>query len=304
MSLRRHLVNLNLRLLERPFLSRISTPEQARERLEKKARFWFRSPRGTQVKPLKLGDGAHAVPGLSVLAPGADASTGCLLYFHGGGYFFGSPRTHQAMLAHLSARTGMMAVLPAYRLAPENPFPGAVEDALQSYRALLAQGVAAEKIVLGGDSAGGGLALALLSQLRLYDLPQPRCCFALSPWTDLSGASPSMHSNAASEAVLPPERMPEVAARYLQGAAVDDPRASPLFADFSGAAPVYLTASTSEILRDDTTRMMEALKSQDVTVRMDICHAVPHVWQLFHGVMPEAKQSLDRISDFVGNPRV
>ncbi|SEQ11604.1 alpha/beta hydrolase [Thalassovita taeanensis] len=293
MSLRRPVLNLVLRLTEKPYLARVQDPEKARAGFEGKARLWFRAPRGTTTTQVMLG----SVPALRVEALQA-GDPGVVLYFHGGAYVFGSPRTHRGMLAHLSRMTGLPAILPYYRLAPENPFPKALDDALSSYRALLAS-VPPEQIVLGGDSAGGGLVLALVAALRQAGAPLPRAAFALSPFTDMSFSGASIQRNARCEVMLPTSRLTELRDMYLQGADPKDPRASPLFGDFNGSGPVLLTVSDAEILEDDSLRMADVLRAQGVHV--DLLHrgGLPHVWPMFQRLLPEADRDLAEIARWV-----
>lgn len=222
-----------------------------------------------------------------------------ILYFHGGGYIMGSPRTHAALARYIGRKTGASVCLPAYRLAPEHPFPAAFEDALTAWHALGARGINAANIVIGGDSAGGGLALALLGHLCTHDLPRPAGLFAFSPFTDLTYQSPSLTENADRDILLPPQRLQRLSQRILQGADAADPRISPLFAAFPGAPSVFIQAARTEILRDDTLRMAQRLREFDVDVRCDIWGNLPHVWQFFHGWLPEARQALRQVAEFV-----
>lgn len=292
MSLLRKPLNLFLRLTERPLLARIQEPQEARTSFERKARFWFHAPRGTKFAQDDLG-------GRPALWVNRGQGAGAILYFHGGGYFFGSPRTHRAMLAKLSKLTGVPACLPDYRLAPEHPFPAAFEDALAAYRALLESGVPAAQVVLGGDSAGGGLVLSLLAAICDEGLPCPAMTFAFSPWADLSRTGASLLENEPTEVVLPPERTEEVRDTYLQGADPKDPRASPVFAAFKGATQVVLFASTSEILRDDTREMVNVLRHQGVSVAVTYEKGLPHVWPIFEGFLPEANATLRALAGHI-----
>ncbi|MHC0052420.1 alpha/beta hydrolase [Actibacterium sp. D379-3] len=294
MSLMRPVLNRWLALFERRFLANITDPAAARAAFERKARFWFRPPRGTRFAPGQLCAPGRQVPVL--WARGQGCRDDCaILYFHGGGYFMGSARTHSAMLAHLSNFAGVPACLVDYRLAPEHPFPAAFDDAMLAYRGLLAQGYAGDRIILGGDSAGGGLVLSLLSAICREGLDQPLMTFAWSPLTDMTLSGASHRSNLRSDVMLPGERMPEVRERYLQGADPKDPRASPLFGGFGGAAPVVLMASDSEILLDDTRALETLLAGQGVRVVSHIEPGLPHVWPMFHGLLPEAVATLKEL---------
>lgn len=293
MSIRRAILNVCLKIFEQTHLKRTKEPRHIRSSFERKARILFHPPRGSKFEARDLG----GIPCVHACAPGIDAKM-VVLYFHGGGYVFGSPRTHQAMMARLSALTGCEVWLPDYRLAPETPFPGAVEDALSAYRALVEK-VGARNIILGGDSAGGGLALALLGQICTLNLEQPAGTFGFSALTDVTLSGASIRENARSEVVLPPSRMPEIQAMYLQGADAKDPRVSPLFGDYHGVGPVFLTASDSEILYDDTRRMAARLAEQGVDITEDIQHNLPHVWQIFQTILPEADQSLATLAEWI-----
>lgn len=295
MSLARHILNSYLRLTEKRYLKRVESPEVLRRGFERKARLFFRAPFGTRYAR----DEESGVPVQWVTARGVVRDTGPLiLHFHGGGYVFGSSNTHRAMLGRLSKLTGLPACLPDYRLAPEHPFPAAVEDALAVYRAVAGR---TGGVVLGGDSAGGGLALALLSELLRRDMPLPLGLFAFSPLTDLTFSGGSLSANARADVMLPESRVEEIAHLYLGGGDARDPRASPLFADFTGAPPVWLTVSDSEILLDDSRRMAARLARQDVAVTEIIAHDLPHVWPYFQGLLPEAMTALRQVERWISS---
>ncbi|MGP9789639.1 alpha/beta hydrolase [Roseinatronobacter sp. NSM] len=222
-----------------------------------------------------------------------------VLYFHGGGYVMGSPRTHAALAAFLTRKTGYETCLPDYRLAPEHPFPAAFDDALAVWQALVARGHDPARIVLGGDSAGGGLALALLAHLCSTRAPRPACVFAFSPFTDLTLSGVSIRTNAASEILLPVQRLEQLRQRVLQGAEASDPRISPLFGSFTKAPPVLIQVARREILRDDSLRMATHLRSFGGTVTVQEWGNLPHVWQYFHGWLPEARKALRDCADFI-----
>ena len=291
MSLRLRLLNRWLRLTERPALQRAQDPDKLRRGFERKARLFFHPPRGTRCEAQDL-DGAKM---LQVTPRSTDPAAPVTLYFHGGAYVFGSPKTHRAMLARLCAMTGGMALLPRYRRAPEHPFPAALEDALAAYRAVAARH---GPPVIGGDSAGGGLALALLGRILQEGLPRPLGCFGFSPLTDLTFSGASVKTQASRDVVLPADRVDEMAQMYLQGAEPADPGASPLFADFHNAPPVWLTAGDTEILLDDTRRMAAHLRAQGVQVAERIVPDHPHVWPIFHNILPEARSTLRELADW------
>ena len=298
MSLRLHILNRFLRWFEKPKLARAKSPGDLRKPFERKARLFFRAPRHSRFRDDTLRMGDHVVPATWAIAEHA-VEDRVILYFHGGGYVFGSPRTHRAMLARLSQMTGVATCLPQYRLAPENPFPAAVEDAISAYRTLLDRGIAHDRIVIGGDSAGGGLALALLGVIAERGMPSPAGVFTFSPLTDLTFSGASFVDNERSEVMLPAERAEDMAHMYLQDADPNDPRASPLRADFSELTPVFLTVSDSEILLDDTRKMTRHLRRHGVAVTEQIAHNHPHVWQIFQGFLPEADQGLRDVAAWI-----
>ncbi len=298
MSLRLALLNTALRLFEKPFLARVKDPARLRKSFETKARFWFHPPKGSRFQPDQLAAHGNAVPAQWAKC-GETRKDRVILYFHGGGYVYGSSRTHRAMLAKLSGLTGLAACLPDYRLAPENPFPAAFDDATTAYQALLDRGFAKRQIVIGGDSAGGGLALALLAEISRRHLPEPAGVFAFSPLTDLRFCSGSFSENADSEVVLPVTRATDMRKMYLQGQPPEDPRASPLFASYTGTVPVWLTVSDSEVLLDDTRAMAGNLSRQGVDVQCRIAHNRPHVWPIFQRLLPEADQTLADVADWI-----
>ncbi len=222
-----------------------------------------------------------------------------ILYFHGGGYVMGNPRTHAALGGFLARKAGMPCCLPDYRLAPEHPFPAAFEDAVLVWQALMARGYAPGQIALGGDSAGGGLALALLGHLCATGQPVPGCVFTFSPFTDLTLSGASIQSNAESELLLPYQRLTQLRDRVLAGADPADPRISPLFADFTGAPPVLIQMARTEILLDDSRRMVTHLQGFGVDVTVQEWGNLPHVWQFFHGWLPEARKALNDAAMFI-----
>ncbi|WP_238381006.1 alpha/beta hydrolase [Alkalilacustris brevis] len=296
-SLRARLLRLVLRWLIRPQLARESSPPRARRLFRLGARLLFRDPPFTAYLPARLCADGQAVPALWARGAGRQ---GVLLYLHGGAYIMGSPRTHRALAATLAGLAGMDALLPRYRLAPEHPFPAAFEDARTAYAALLARGYPPERIALAGDSAGGGLALALLAEVLRKGWPAPAALVAFSPLTDMTFSGASFHENARRDAMLPPARANDMRRFYLgEGGDSRDPRASPLFAGWHRPPPVLLQASESEILRDDSLRMAARLRTAGGRVECEICGDLPHVWQIFQGRLPEADAALARAGDFL-----
>lgn len=285
----------------RVFLRHAARRSLARQPDSIAARRWFErgawlNARGrpwATFTPDRLGQ----VPALWTALP--DASAPVVLYFHGGGYVMGNPRTHAALAGYLTRKTGYQTCLPDYRLAPEHPFPAAFDDAVHAWESLIARGHDPARIALGGDSAGGGLALALLSHLCSTGAPRPACVFAFSPFTDLTLSGGSIRSNAQSEILLPVQRLEQLRDRVLQGGDASDPRISPLFGAFDGTPPVLLQVARREILRDDTLRMAAHLRRFGGDVTLQEWGNLPHVWQYFHGWLPEARKALGDCAGFI-----
>ncbi len=290
MSWRLLAINLVLRLREKPYLARETDFGRARARMEAEARK-LPMPAGARLVDAPLG----RVSALRIAGP---AEGPVILWLHGGAYCLGSPRTHAAMLAALAARAGARAVLPDYRLAPEHPFPAALQDARAAWDALVGEGVAPARIVLGGDSAGGGLAFALL-QLLLAEGVRPGAALAFSPWADMTCSAESLRTLARRDALIPARRFADIRDLYLDGADPRDPRASPVFGRFAGAPPVLIQSSRVEVLRDDARAMAARLRADGAEVEHDEQRRVPHVWQLYQGVLPEADAALDRAAEFL-----
>ena len=218
---------------------------------------------------------------------GSSPARGTLLYLHGGGYVACSPRTHRPITCALT-QGGFRVLAPDYRLAPEHPFPAAFDDARAAYLQLLDQGIPASDITLAGDSAGGGLALALLISLRDSDTPLPSAAALFSPWTDLAATGPSLTENHHRCAIFYGDIIGPTARYYLGSADARNPLASPLYADHRALPPLLIHAGADEVLRDDSIRFAERARAAGVRVDLEIWPGVPHVWQLLPGLLPEA----------------
>jgi acetyl esterase/lipase len=221
-----------------------------------------------------------------------------ILYFHGGGYVAGSPETHRPLIARLCLAAQATAFAPAYRLAPEFPFPAGLRDGIDAYRHLLQRGVDASSIVLAGDAAGGGLAFALALAIRNAGLAMPAACVAMSPWADLSLSGWSMLHNAANDATMSWELLFMSARHYLKRNNPTDPYASPAFAKFTGFPPIMVHAGSLEILRDDASRIGEKAAEAGVPVSVEIYDGMQHVFQA-SAYVPEARVSLTRLGQFI-----
>jgi epsilon-lactone hydrolase len=224
--------------------------------------------------------------------------TRVVLYLHGGGYIAGSPRTHRLLTAEIARRAATRLLVIDYRLAPEHPFPAALVDAQQAYRWLLAQGLPAQRIVVAGDSAGGGLAVALLLALREAGLPLPGGAICLSPWFDLAVAGDTIERNAQTD-YLNSAVLRGAAHFYLAGVDPHTPLASPLYADLHGLPPMLVQAGSAEVLLDDAQRFVAQAQQAGVDVRLEIGEQMIHVWQFFHLIAPQARQALRSIGQFI-----
>ncbi len=292
MSIRLTVINFLLRHIEKRALSNAVDPRPIRRRMSLQTRLFFRPKRGTPMCREALAHGQNSVSALKI----GNGKKGILLYLHGGAYIFGTAKTHRRFAAKLAEDSGLTAYSVDYRLAPEQPFPAAIDDCLTAYQALV--GCGHTDISIAGDSAGGGLALALLHAILAKELTKPRAVVAFSPLTDQTLQSQSVKDNAKSEAMLPAERMEEVRDMYITED-FKNPLASPLFGDFVGAPPVFLSVGTREILRDDTLAMAAKLRAQGVAVTVEIIENAPHVWPFFHGHLPEADATLRRVRMFL-----
>jgi epsilon-lactone hydrolase len=239
-----------------------------------------------------------ATPQMQRVAPVRGANGKVILYFHGGGYLVGSPETHRGLAAQLALETGCTVCMPAYRLVPAHPFPAAWNDADAAWDAVMQSGSAPQDIILAGESAGGGLALSLCARLCAEGTP-PAGVVAFSPWTDMTGQSASLRTNATRDPLLPAEGFATLVGHVLAGHPAEDPRASPLFADFPGCPPVLFQVGESEILRDDTVTLANRLTAQGVDVTLSLHTDVPHAWQLMVGRLPEADRAVRDAGAFV-----
>jgi epsilon-lactone hydrolase len=220
-----------------------------------------------------------------------------VLYFHGGGYLFGSPKTHRQVLIAMAKAFQAPVYGLDYRLAPEHPFPAALEDAVLAYQWLLNRHPQAT-IVLAGDSAGAGLAIATAVEVRDNGWQSPRAIVGFSPYSDLAVTGASVEANAKSCAMFTPRGIREAAAMYLAGANARDPRASPLYAELAGLPPMLLFASRHEILRDDTLRLAERASAAGVKVQLIVRDRLPHVWPIFVTLLPEARDAFATVAAF------
>jgi epsilon-lactone hydrolase len=222
-----------------------------------------------------------------------------VLYLHGGGYVAGSATLYRHFTWRIAASTRSTLLAIDYRLAPEHPFPAALMDAVAAYQWLLAQATNPKSIVIIGDSAGGGLALATLMKLRDLGLPLPAAAIALSPWTDLALTGASLRLNAKADSMLNSEDMQPYADMYLAGTDPKNHYVSPLYDTGAGLPPILILVGSEEVLLDDAVRMAERLRDAGGTVELEIWPRMLHVWPLFVPVMPEAHRAIERMGRFV-----
>jgi monoterpene epsilon-lactone hydrolase len=225
------------------------------------------------------------------------AKNGVLLYFHGGGYVSCSPQTHRPITTALARLTQCCVFSLKYRLAPEHPFPAAVDDAAAAFQWLVESGVPPEKIAVAGDSAGGGLAIAVMLRLRERGLALPACAIGLSPWVDLTGGG--KYRNTDSCAMFQPKDVAIFSGLYLNGASPESPEASPVFADLTGLPPLLIHASSTELLLHDAVLLHEKALQAGVKSTLSVYPGLPHAWQIFFGVIPEARIALEQIASFI-----
>ena len=269
------------------------TVEDSRDGFERLARL-VGSPTPASVVDVD----ANGVPGEMVVADVATSAT-ATLYLHGGGYVIGSPRTHRELAKRLSAATGGAVLTPDYRLAPENPFPAAVEDAVNAYEWLLDQGRAPETLAVAGDSAGGGLAVAALLSLRDRWLPMPSCAACLSPWVDMEGVGESMSGRAALDPMVQRDGLLAMAEKYLAGEDPRSPLAAPIYADLSGLPPLLIQVGTRETLYDDAARLANRANQAEVPTRFEPWLDMIHVWHLFAPMLDEGARAIESAGAFI-----
>jgi epsilon-lactone hydrolase len=222
-----------------------------------------------------------------------------VLYFHGGVYVMGDAFLAADLASQVGRRTRGKVVSVDYRLAPEHPYPAAVDDALAAYEALLDNGTAPSDIVFAGESAGGGLAIATLVNARDHQLPQPAAAFVMSPYADLTLAGTTLETKGKADPLLSREALQARLADYTAGQDAALGLISPIFADLSGLPPLIIQAGTHEVLLDDALRLAQRAATADVAVTLDVTPGVPHVFQAYHQILDEATAALDRAGQFL-----
>ncbi|MEM7440869.1 MAG: alpha/beta hydrolase [Pseudomonadota bacterium] len=293
-SARLRLLSALARAFVKPRLRRADDPIEVRQRFEDQARHSHRAPPHTVRRKGDMG----GVPVLWV-SSGPITSPKILFYVHGGAFILGSPETHFHMVAKVCRLLGCEAVMPRYRLAPVHRFPAGLTDVIAAYEGLIASGRDPGQITVMGDSAGGCLMMGLLAHLNTTNQPMPASAVAISPVLDLTGQSESLRQNAASDAFLVADRLDDLNTFYMGDDPRDDPRASPLWADFPRLPPLLFHVSDDEILRDDSLRMIDKLKALGHAPQLKRWATSFHVFHLMRGYVPEADEALRHIADFI-----
>ena len=251
-------------------------------------------PSDVQVEPVM----ANGVPAEWTTTPEANPAS-AVMFLHGGAYISGSLVSHRHLVARLGREAKARTLALNYRLAPEHPFPAALDDTLAGYRYLLSQGYAPERIAFAGESAGGGLAVAALVSLRDEGMPLPACVWLSSPWVDLEMTGETMTTKASVDPLIQKPYLLEAASAYLNGASARAPFASPLYADLSGMPPMLIQVGTAETLLDDSTRLARLAAQADVHVTLEAWPDMIHAWTLFYPQIDAARRSLAAAGAFV-----
>jgi acetyl esterase/lipase len=262
-----------------------------------------RMPFGARLAPgwrIRAGTGAASNgEWIEPIVPDDPARTRCILYFHGGAYISMSARTHRAITSRLAAWSGAALFALDYRLAPEHPFPAALQDAIAAYRAIIETGISPSQIVVAGDSAGGGLALSLLLALRDAGMKLPAAAVLFSPSTDLAATGESIVGNSDADAMFFGPWIAAVAQHYLAGTPATNPLASPVYGDLTGLPALLIQVGDSEVLLDDSRRVHDKARRSGVECRLQLWRGVPHGWQIFASFLPEASAALRDAGAFI-----
>jgi monoterpene epsilon-lactone hydrolase len=243
---------------------------------------------------------AEGVPVEWTRTSGSDDVRGTLLYFHGGGYFEGSIATHRRLVASLCLAAGVRGLSVEYRLAPEHPFPAAVDDAVAAYRWLTGPGGEdPSRVVVAGDSAGGGLSAALLVALRDLGDPLPAGAYLISPWTDLASTGDSITTRASADPMIDPAETERVTSNYVPDGDVRNPLVSPLYADLTGLSPLLVHVGDAEVLLDDAVRFADRARLAGVPVESEVWPEAFHVFQMLAGLVPEADEAIAQAGEWM-----
>jgi monoterpene epsilon-lactone hydrolase len=268
--------------------------EERRKMLDDAAKKWAKLPKDCQVEAATI-EGLYAE---WITNSETAAGDKVILYLHGGGYEYCSAETHRPLAARIMEEAGVRVLLPEYRLAPEHPFPAAIEDSIKIYKWLLNQGFQSSNIMFAGDSAGGGLSVAAALTLRDQGEPLPAAVICLSPWVDLTSSGESYVTNKDKDPYLSPEGTKKAALMYAAGESLEHELISPIFADFRGFPPLFIQAGSIEILQSDAEKLANQALKAGVNVRFKVWEGMWHVWQIT-GSLPEARKAIAEIGNFI-----
>jgi monoterpene epsilon-lactone hydrolase len=294
MSLRSELLRAGLRWLIKHRNHRDLTIEQHRRFITVAERLVPDPPPTTRTIPVDA-DGVRAD---MIATPASDADR-YILFLHGGAFIIGSPNLYRHLTWRIASAACARVMAVDYRLAPEHPFPAALEDVFTAYNWLVARGTDPGRIAVMGDSAGGGLVFSLMLRLRDEGHPLPAAAVALSPWTDLALTGASLRMNATCDPMLRGDDPPLFVNDYLAGADPRAPYVSPLYSDPAGLPPTIIQVGSDEVLRDDAVRMADRMRQAGCQVELEIWPRMPHVWHVFVPLIPEARRAIERIGTFV-----
>jgi epsilon-lactone hydrolase len=281
-------------LLKSIFKNQHLSPEESREQDKKNARFMNRGQSGVNVNRVN----ADGIPAAWILPDNAQQNA-VILHLHGGGYVIGGIDSHQMMCSVMAKRTGFNLLLPEYRLAPEHPFPAALEDAQKSYHWLLSQGYQPQNIFISGDSAGGGLAVSTVLALREANMPLPAALVCISPWADLTFKGQSHLTQIKSEVLLTADKLLNWQRFYTATQDPSNPLISPIYASFHDFPPMLIQVGSNEVLLDDSRLLAEKARQGGANVTLKIWPEMWHVWHAVGELMPESRQAFDEIGEFL-----
>lgn len=293
MSFQARILSIIFRIMISRFASKNPTVEDWRIMFENFVRY-VKLPSDVVTRPVNSG----GVPAEWITTPDINNNQ-VHLHLHGGAYFIGSIDTYRDFVARLGRAAGMCSLLIDYRLAPEHPFPAALEDSINAYRWLLTEGYDPTKIILTGDSAGGGLALSTLVSLRDSGDPLPAGAVCLSPWTDLAVTGDSIKTKADADPINKPEFLKNSGPMYAGNYDLKNSLISPLYADLQGLPPLFVQVGSEETLLDDSTRLAKRAKNAGVDVRLEVWEGMVHVFQSNAKILPEGRQAIDKIGLFM-----
>lgn len=293
-SWRLALAEFGARLFGKPHLRRVTEPAKLRRHFDRAARHLFPKPPFLKQNHAVSGD----IP-VTWLSVGDPVPGRVLIYVPGGAFVSAGAQTHAGLAAYIARELRAEAMIPAYRLAPEHPFPAGIVDVVAAYRGLLDKGYSAANIVMAGDSAGGGILLSALVRMLEQGITPPAALATISPAVDMRFIAPSLETNAGSDAILVSGRFDFLRQLYLAGHDPQDPLASPVLADFTGAPPLLVQLSAREILFDDGAAMVAAFKAAGAEARLSVFDTALHVFQILGPKTPEGRRAISEIAEFL-----